>query len=187
MAIGIGAATLGAAGLGVGGGILANRQSAKSTAKSIAFQRELAQNAHQWEVADLRAAGLNPILSAGGPGARASGGAQYKAENVLKEAASTALQYQRTSAEIDNIKANTDNTQNMADINRIEAVVKAKILELGESATTGGGISAAMRNFMQNAERSLTKAFKSTGETQKEFDARIQRKRTPRIIIRKRK
>jgi len=33
------------------------------------WQREVAQNAHTWEVSDLRKAGLNPILSAGGKGA----------------------------------------------------------------------------------------------------------------------
>lgn len=38
------------------------------------YQKEFAQNAHQWEVKDLEAAGLNPILSAGGQGATASGG-----------------------------------------------------------------------------------------------------------------
>lgn len=38
--------------------------------KAWSRQKQAAQNAHQWEVADLRAAGLNPILSAtGGNGA----------------------------------------------------------------------------------------------------------------------
>lgn len=38
------------------------------------YQKEFAQNAHQWEVQDLEKAGLNPILSSGGGGASASGG-----------------------------------------------------------------------------------------------------------------
>jgi len=37
--------------------------------RSRDWQREVANNAHQWEVADLKRAGLNPILSAGGKGA----------------------------------------------------------------------------------------------------------------------
>lgn len=38
------------------------------------YQKEFAQNAHQWEMQDMQKAGLNPILSADGTGASASGG-----------------------------------------------------------------------------------------------------------------
>lgn len=48
-------------------------------------QKQAAQSAHQWEVADLRAAGLNPILSAtGGNGANLSSVAV--AQNASSEA-----------------------------------------------------------------------------------------------------
>ena len=46
------------------------------------YNKEFAQNAHQWEVKDMEAAGLNPILSADGSGAQgnvsavAGGGSQ---------------------------------------------------------------------------------------------------------------
>lgn len=45
----------------------------KAVAKQIKWERERAKNAHQWEVEDLKAAGLNPILSAGGTGATTGG------------------------------------------------------------------------------------------------------------------
>lgn len=43
-------------------------------AQNEAFQREMAQNAHQWEVQDLEKAGLNPIISAQGSSAASIAG-----------------------------------------------------------------------------------------------------------------
>lgn len=50
-------------------------QSSKAARRQFEYQKQMMQNAHQWEVADLRKAGLNPILSAGGSGASGSVGA----------------------------------------------------------------------------------------------------------------
>ena len=65
-----------------GGQMLANNQTRKSTAKQMAFQERMSNTAHQRQVADLRAAGINPILSAKLGGASTPAGASYTAQNI---------------------------------------------------------------------------------------------------------
>ena len=56
------------AGISAAGSYLAsqkqNAAASDANSQQIAWQREAMQNRHQWEVEDLRKAGLNPILSA---------------------------------------------------------------------------------------------------------------------------
>ena len=73
----------------------ANRQTAASTARQMHFQKSMSNTAHQRQVADLRKAGINPILSAKLGGASTPQGASYTAGNI----GSTAVQgYQNVSS-----------------------------------------------------------------------------------------
>lgn len=70
----------------------ANKQNIALSREQMKFQEQMANTAHQREVKDLRAAGLNPILSAGGQGASAPTGAMAQVQNTLEGASSSALQ-----------------------------------------------------------------------------------------------
>lgn len=77
-------------------------------ASQIAWEKERAQNAHQWEVQDLMKAGVNPIHTAGGSGATTSGvnGAMPDTSGY-GQAISSAADVAMKTAQIDNINADT--------------------------------------------------------------------------------
>lgn len=85
----------------LGGNIFSAKQAKDASDNQINFQREMAWTEHQREVQDLRAAGLNPILSAtGGSGNAVPGGAQPQKFVELDKAVSSA-------AQLANVKADT--------------------------------------------------------------------------------
>ena len=72
--------TLGSAYLGYRGAKKQNIASAQQAQQQMDFQREMSNTAVQRRMADLKAAGINPIL-AGTDGASSPGGAQARMEN----------------------------------------------------------------------------------------------------------
>jgi len=90
------------------GGIMSNINSARQVSKQIDFQKDMSNTAHQREVRDLRAAGLNPILSAtGGTGASTPSGGAASQSDVITPAINSALQVMKTMADTQKTIAET--------------------------------------------------------------------------------
>lgn len=95
----------GIAGAGVGSAIDQQESAQEQAEINRGFQERMSSTAHQRSVHDMRSAGINPILAAGGGGASTPAGSMAQSYDVAAPALSTALQAARTIAEIDNLEA----------------------------------------------------------------------------------
>ncbi|AXH75521.1 MAG: DNA pilot protein [Microviridae sp.] len=111
----------------------ANEQNMEIAQKQMDFQREMSNTAHQREVADMRAAGLNPILSAtGGPGASSPPGASAEMKDAKTPGVNSALKAIDTMANAflareltEKAKQDTDTSLSQQDLNRTNSTLSA--------------------------------------------------------------
>jgi hypothetical protein len=108
----------------------ANAANLQIAREQMDFQERMSNTAHQREVADLREAGLNPILSAGGSGASSPSGASIAMQNPNTElgrsigaAMSTALQVKNLEQSNKLLQAQTAKTAHEADAAKYAADV----------------------------------------------------------------
>lgn len=95
------------------GGLIQNKQNESRQADQNQFQDYMSSTAYQRAVADMRKAGLNPMLAYQQGGASASAGGTIAAENVLGQAATTAIDYRRMKKELEKTDSEIDVNKTM--------------------------------------------------------------------------